>query len=68
MTTTNQIEVCDKVIQIDRSNVGHNWVAADGCDCPPSIQEEIAAEIIDGGKNECDDFVASNGLHYRWSN
>jgi hypothetical protein len=64
--TTNQIELCDKAIQYDRSGVGHAWVAANEDNCPASIQEEIAAEILDGGNDECGDYVASNGQHYRW--
>ena len=51
-------------VQIDRSGVGHNWRDAE--DIPDKIREEIAAEILDGGKDECEDYVASNGLHYRW--
>ena len=31
------------------------------------IAEEIAAEIIDGGQEACEDYLASNGQHYRWS-
>lgn len=64
--SNEQIEVCDTPIQYDKSGAGHCWVAAKEIDCPPSIQEEIAGEIIDGGKADCDDFVASNGIHYRW--
>jgi len=61
-----QIEVCGNEIQYDKSGVGHCWVAAYQIDCPSSIQEEIDCEIIDGGKDDCDDFLASNGVHYRW--
>ena len=59
--TTNDI-----TIYIDRSGVGHSWrpVAAD--DLPANVREEIECEIIDGGKDSCDDYVASNGLHYSW--
>jgi len=53
-------------IYIDRSGVGHCWKRADEIDCPASIAEEIAAEMIDGGVEECDDYIASNGMHYRW--
>lgn len=60
------VEVCGHEIQYDRSGVGHCWVDASEIDCLPSIQEEIAGEIIDGGQESCDDFVASNGVHYRW--
>jgi hypothetical protein len=60
------VEVCGRVISVDRSGVGHCWTPADEYDCPPSIQEEIAAEIIDGDLDTCDDFLASNGTHYSW--
>lgn len=66
MTTANQIEINGIAISYDKSGVGHCWVAADGYTCPPSIVEDIAGEIIDGGQDECEDFVASNGCHYRW--
>jgi hypothetical protein len=61
-----QVEVCSTPIQYDKSGVGHCWVAATEADCPASIQEEIAGEIIDGKMDNCDDYVASNGIHYRW--
>jgi len=63
-TTKNTI--CGKTIKYDNSGVGHNWRVIDADDIPASIAEEIAAEIIDGGKKTCDDYVATNGLHYRW--
>lgn len=66
MTTTKAIMVMGRTIQVDKSGVGHCWVAADAMDCPPSIQEEIAAEIVDG-KPTCRDYVATDGRHYRWS-
>jgi hypothetical protein len=54
-------------VQSDRSGgQGHNWVPATADTCPPSTQEEIAAEITDGVGRTCDDYVASNGQHYRW--
>jgi hypothetical protein len=63
MTTT--IEILD-TIQLDHSGgQGHCWRAADP---PVTIREEIAAEIIDGGRETCNDYVASNGQHYRWGN
>lgn len=60
--------VCGCQVQMDRSGVGHCWVdvAAGSLDLPASIQEEIEGEIIDGGRESCDDFVGSNGVHYRW--
>lgn len=66
-TTMTAIEINGTEIQIDRSNgQGHCWRAADEIDCPPSIQEEIAAEIIDGGQESCDGYRATNGQIYRW--
>lgn len=64
MNETNT--VCDKQIQHDNSGVGHNWRNIDADDIPADIREEIAAEIIDGKQDECSDYVATNGLHYRW--
>jgi hypothetical protein len=63
---TNQVNVCGCNIQYDPSGVGHAWTAATEADCFPSIQEEIAGEIIDGGQESCESFRASNGVHYRW--
>lgn len=61
-----QIEVVGAAIQYDKSGVGHCWVAATQDNCPPSIQEEIAAEIIDGDHESMDSYTASNGCKYRW--
>lgn len=58
--------VCGCQIQIDRSGQGHCWRNIDAEDIPADIREEIAAEILDGGKDECEDYVATNGQHYRW--
>jgi hypothetical protein len=58
--------VCGSQIQVDRSGVGHCWVNVSAGDIPANIVLEIECEIIDGGREECDDFVASNGVHYRW--
>lgn len=65
MTATNQI--CGKTIKHDNSGVGHNWRTIDASDIPANIAEEIAAEILDGNQETCDRYVATNGLHYRWS-
>ena len=65
--TNDNTLVCGCQIQHDASGgQGHCWrnIAAD--DIPASIRQEIEGEIIDGGKEECDNFVASNGQHYRW--
>ena len=64
--TAVQIEIQGQSIQYDPSGVGHAWRAATEIDCPASIQEEIAAEIVDGKNENRDDYVASNGVHYRW--
>jgi hypothetical protein len=58
--------VCGVQVQVDRSGVGHCWVNVTANDIPYSIREEIEGEMIDGGKETRDDFIASNGLHYRW--
>jgi len=62
MTTT----ICGKTIKHDNSNVGHNCRTISADEIPANIREEIAAEILDGGKNHCDQYTASNGLSYRW--
>ena len=58
--------ICGNQIQHDASGVGHCWRNIDAQNIPADVAEEIAAEIIDGGLSDCDGFVASNGLHYRW--
>jgi hypothetical protein len=66
-TETNAIEIEGAVVEMDRSGRGDAWTVCREGDIPTNIVEEIACEIIDGGQDECDDYVASNGLHYRWS-
>lgn len=67
MKTATQVKINGIKISYDKSGgQGHCWVKADEVDCPPSIQDEIAAEIIDSKKKSCEDYVASNGCHYRW--
>lgn len=66
MNATEQLEICGKYIQYDRSGVGNCWTNATSDDVPANIVEEIAAEMIDGDCDECSDFRASNGVHYRW--
>jgi hypothetical protein len=72
---TNEIEttVNGSQVQHDNSGVGHNWRNIDASDIPSDVREEIEGEMIDGngafddgGRDSCDDFTASNGLHYRW--
>lgn len=67
MAKKAETTVCGAQVQYDLSGVGHCWKNINRDDIPASIVEEIEGEIIDGGKDECDDFVASNGLHYRWA-
>jgi len=64
MATNENLEAIVGPIQQDLSGVGHCWRV--DMDIPADIREEIAAEILDGGQEHCSDYVASNGLHYRW--
>jgi hypothetical protein len=66
MTTTNDNLICGTQIQHDNSGVGHNWRNIDANDIPANVRQEIECEILDGGQETCSDYVASNGLHYRW--
>lgn len=54
-------------VQYDPSGQGHAWRAITRDTAPEPIRVEIECEILDGGRESCDDYVASNGLHYRWS-
>lgn len=61
------VTVCGHPIQHDASGgQGHCWRDCDRIDCPADVQVEIECEIIDGGQESCDDYRASNGVHYRW--
>ena len=62
----NETLICGRQVQHDNSGVGHNWRNMDASEIPANIREEIEGEVIDGGKDECANFVASNGQHYRW--
>ena len=64
--TTDTTLVCGSQVQVDRSGVGHCWVNVAADEIPANIRMEIECEMIDGGKDECDDYVASNGQHFRW--
>lgn len=66
MTATNENTILGHTIQHDDSGVGHNWRTIDASELPADTREEIAAEIIDGKQETCDDYRATNGLHYRW--
>jgi len=63
---SNETLVCGVQIQQDMSGVGHCWRNVDADEIPASIREEIECEILDGGNDECDGYVASNGITYRW--
>lgn len=57
---------CGNQVQYDHSGgQGHCWRNKDLTEFP-NIREEIEAEILDGGVESCEDYVASNGCHYRW--
>ena len=58
--------VADKTIQHDNSGCGHNWRTISADQIHADVRTEIECEIIDSGKDACSDYVASNGLHYRW--
>lgn len=59
--------VCGYKVYVDRSGgQGHCWVEVTPDSLPVNIREEIECEMIDGGLAECQDYVASNGQHYRW--
>lgn len=59
--------VCGCRVQWDKSGgQGHCWVDMSADDLRPQILQEIEEQIIDGHLEEMDDFVASNGEHYRW--
>ena len=62
----NVIEIEGAVIEMDRSGLGNCWEVCYEGDVPAQIVEEITCEIIDGKQAECDNYVASNGFHYRW--
>ena len=63
---SDELLVCGCQVQVDKSGVGHCWVDVAAEEIPANIRWEIEGEIIDGDREECDDFLASNGLHYRW--
>jgi len=67
MKTATESTICGKRIQHDKSGVGHCWRTVDARDIYSDIAEEIACEILDGGKSECSDYIATNGEHYRWA-
>jgi hypothetical protein len=64
--STDETLVCGCQVQHDDSGQGHNWRNISASDLPPNVIMEIECEIIDGHVQECDDYRATNGLHYRW--
>ena len=59
--------VCGMMIQQDLSGgQGHCWRSVAREDLPATIVEEIESAILDDAQDECNDYVASNGCHYRW--
>lgn len=66
MSTKETTTICGNQIQHDASGVGAAWsdIAREGL--PANIVMEIEGEMVDGGQDACDDYVASNGLLYRW--
>ena len=63
---SKQTTIVGHQVQFDTSGVGHNWRNIDRENIPANVIEEIEGEIIEDGKDSCPDFVASNGIHYRW--
>jgi len=55
-----------KFIEVDAIGDGRGWRAANEDNCPAQVRQEITEQIIDGQQAACSDYVASNGLHYRW--
>jgi hypothetical protein len=66
VTAESPTTVCGHQIQYDKSGVGHCWASIDRDEIPASIVEEIEGEILDGKLDTCDDFIGSDGVHYRW--
>lgn len=64
--TATTTTIMGTTIQHDASGVGHCWRTIDAGTLPETIREEIAAEMTDGAGDTCPNYVASNGLHYRW--
>ena len=56
--------VCGKIIQIDRSGVGHNWQNLPAADLTDDLADVLAAEILDSPKQY--GRVSIGGVHYRW--
>ena len=56
--------VMGRKVYVDESGgQGHSWRNRE---IPVDVACEIEGEIVDGGHEECSDYTASNGQHYRW--
>ena len=66
MSNDDMSGVFEVKIYIDRSGIGNHWKPIDRGEIPLDILNEIESEIIDGGIDECQSYIASNGLHYKW--
>lgn len=67
------MKINETKIQHDPSGVGHAWRTVDAAEIPADILTEIECEIVEGDGQiidsdgaVCDQYVASNGQHYRW--
>jgi hypothetical protein len=63
----DEMILADRAVQIDLSGQGHAWRTPTADELGADVRLEIEAEILDGGRDTCEDYVASNGLHYRWA-
>jgi hypothetical protein len=65
--TAGESTVCGNVVQWDKSGgQGHCWRTIDRNDISADILDELEGEMIDGGKETCESFRASDGQYYRW--
>lgn len=64
--TTTTYTICGRTIEADLSGIGQGWRVCGQYDIPANIVTEIECEMLDGGRETCDRFVASNGIAYRW--
>lgn len=58
-------EIMGVAIYIDRSGVGHSWHRATKFEAV-CVEDEIAGEMVEGGRVRCSQYRASNGCYYRW--
>jgi hypothetical protein len=65
--SSEETTVCGNVVQLDKSGgQGHCWRTIDRDDISADILMELEGEMIDGGKETCESFRASDGQYYRW--